>query len=146
MIQIAGYVMELCAYHHGEVSLYATTIGLAHDFVGTNNLNLLHPGGAFGSRRGVCLNSLFLCSVWLTCNREDPMLQLLGTLPPSSQTSPEPFSDKKTSLYWTTLLMMERSSSLNGLHQSSLWCSWMGALVLELDGVPWFLATTHEKS
>eukprot|EP00026_Physarum_polycephalum_P000381 Phypoly_transcript_00381.p1 GENE.Phypoly_transcript_00381~~Phypoly_transcript_00381.p1 ORF type:complete len:1577 (+),score=426.38 Phypoly_transcript_00381:657-4733(+) len=50
VIQIAGYVMEMCAYHHGETSLYSTTIGLAQDFVGSNNINLLYPGGSFGSR------------------------------------------------------------------------------------------------
>jgi hypothetical protein len=42
--------MEMCAYHHGETSLYSTTIGLAQDFVGSNNVNILYPGGSFGSR------------------------------------------------------------------------------------------------
>ena len=50
VIQIAGYVMEMCAYHHGEASLYSTTIGLAQDFIGSNNVNILYPGGSFGSR------------------------------------------------------------------------------------------------
>lgn len=48
--QLAGYVLENCAYHHGEVSLYSTMIGMAQNFVGANNLNLLEPVGNFGSR------------------------------------------------------------------------------------------------
>lgn len=48
--QLAGYVLEHCAYHHGEVSLYSTMIGMAQNFVGSNNLNLLEPVGNFGSR------------------------------------------------------------------------------------------------
>lgn len=48
--QLAGYVSENAAYHHGEVSLQDTIVGLAQDFVGSNNLNLLLPNGTFGSR------------------------------------------------------------------------------------------------
>jgi len=48
--QLAGYVLEHCAYHHGETSLYSTMIGMAQNFVGSNNLNLLEPVGNFGSR------------------------------------------------------------------------------------------------
>lgn len=48
--QLAGYVSETTAYHHGEQSLTMTIVGMAQDFVGSNNLNLLHPGGQFGSR------------------------------------------------------------------------------------------------
>ena len=33
------------AYHHGEASLQSTIIGLAHNFVGSNNINLLVPAG-----------------------------------------------------------------------------------------------------
>ena len=49
--QFGGYVAEHSAYHHGEVSIQSTIIGMAHDFVGTNNINLLVPAGCFGSRR-----------------------------------------------------------------------------------------------
>jgi len=52
IVQLAGYVLEHCAYHHGDVSLYSTMIGMAHNFVGSNNLNLLEPVGNFGSRIG----------------------------------------------------------------------------------------------
>ncbi|XP_047465967.1 DNA topoisomerase 2-alpha isoform X2 [Mugil cephalus] len=48
--QLAGSVAEMSAYHHGEVSLMMTIIGLAQDFVGSNNLNLLQPLGQFGTR------------------------------------------------------------------------------------------------
>ncbi|KAJ3179046.1 DNA topoisomerase 2 [Gaertneriomyces sp. JEL0708] len=48
--QLAGYVSEHSAYHHGEASLQSTMINLAQDFVGSNNLNLLEPRGQFGTR------------------------------------------------------------------------------------------------
>jgi DNA topoisomerase-2 len=48
--QLAGYVSETAAYHHGEASLMSTIINLAQDYVGSNNLNLLYPSGQFGTR------------------------------------------------------------------------------------------------
>ena len=48
--QLAGYVSEQSAYHHGEVSLQNTIINLAQNYVGSNNINLLYPGGQFGTR------------------------------------------------------------------------------------------------
>ncbi len=48
--QLAGYIGEHTAYHHGEASLQGTIVGLAQDFVGSNNRNLLIPSGQFGSR------------------------------------------------------------------------------------------------
>ncbi|KAI8003131.1 hypothetical protein LOK49_LG08G01891 [Camellia lanceoleosa] len=48
--QFSGYVSEHSAYHHGEQSLASTIIGVAHDYVGSNNLNLLQPNGQFGTR------------------------------------------------------------------------------------------------
>merc|ERR1712203_762587 len=48
--QLVGYVSEHAAYHHGEASLADTIIGLAQDFVGSNNINLLVPSGQFGTR------------------------------------------------------------------------------------------------
>jgi DNA topoisomerase-2 len=48
--QLAGYVSEHAAYHHGEASLMSTIIGMAQNFVGSNNINLLRPVGQFGSR------------------------------------------------------------------------------------------------
>jgi len=43
-------VAEHSAYHHGEVSLQGTIIGMAQDFVGSNNINYLLPIGQFGTR------------------------------------------------------------------------------------------------
>ena len=48
--QLAGYVSEHSAYHHGEASLTQTIIGMAQMFVGSGNLNLLVPCGQFGTR------------------------------------------------------------------------------------------------
>ena len=48
--QLAGYVSAESAYHHGETSLQGAIINLAQTFVGSNNINLLYPNGAFGSR------------------------------------------------------------------------------------------------
>jgi DNA topoisomerase-2 len=48
--QLSGYVSEVSAYHHGEASLQQAIIGMAQQFVGANNINLLQPNGQFGSR------------------------------------------------------------------------------------------------
>lgn len=50
VVELAGYVSEQTAYHHGEVSLQQTIVGLAQTFVGSNNVNILEPSGNFGSR------------------------------------------------------------------------------------------------
>lgn len=49
--QLAGYVSENAAYHHGEASLQSAIVGMAQKFVGSNNINLLRPNGQFGTRR-----------------------------------------------------------------------------------------------
>lgn len=51
--QFSGYVSEHSAYHHGEQSLASTILGMAQDFVGSNNINLLQPNGQFGTRNQV---------------------------------------------------------------------------------------------
>lgn len=48
--QLAAYVSEKTSYHHGEVSLADTIVKLAHNFMGSNNVNLLEPCGQFGTR------------------------------------------------------------------------------------------------
>jgi DNA topoisomerase II len=48
--QLAGYVSEHTGYHHGEMSLNMAIIGMAQQFVGSNNLNILQPNGQFGTR------------------------------------------------------------------------------------------------
>ncbi|CAB1111878.1 unnamed protein product [Ectocarpus sp. CCAP 1310/34] len=50
VVQLAGYVSEHSAYHHGEASLNGTITAMAQNFTGSNNLNLLTPGGQFGTR------------------------------------------------------------------------------------------------
>jgi len=48
--QFSGYVSENACYHHGEDSLNKAIIGMAQNFVGSNNINLLKPIGQYGSR------------------------------------------------------------------------------------------------
>lgn len=48
--QLQGYVSEHTAYHHGDQSLVMTIVGLAQDYCGSNNVNLLSPNGQFGTR------------------------------------------------------------------------------------------------
>jgi len=49
--QLSGMVAGETDYHHGEVSLMSCIINMAQDYVGSNNINLLHPEGQFGTRR-----------------------------------------------------------------------------------------------
>ena len=48
--QFSGYVSEHSGYHHGEASLNGAIVGMAQNFVGSNNINLLIPSGQFGTR------------------------------------------------------------------------------------------------
>ena len=48
--QFSGYVSEHSCYHHGEASLNGAIVGMAQNFVGSNNINLLEPLGQFGTR------------------------------------------------------------------------------------------------
>ena len=48
--QFSGYVSEHSAYHHGEASLNGAIVGMAQNFVGSNNINLMDPKGQFGTR------------------------------------------------------------------------------------------------
>jgi DNA topoisomerase-2 len=48
--QFSGYVSEHSGYHHGEASLNGAIVGMAQNFVGSNNINLLVPSGQFGTR------------------------------------------------------------------------------------------------
>jgi DNA topoisomerase-2 len=48
--QFSGYVSEHSGYHHGEQSLNGAIVNMAQDYVGSNNINLFHPNGQFGSR------------------------------------------------------------------------------------------------
>lgn len=55
--QLSGYISEKTEYHHGEVSLQSTIIGMAQEFVGTGNMNILMPFGNYGSRVNGCAAS-----------------------------------------------------------------------------------------
>ena len=48
--QLAAYVSEKTAYHHGEASIVGTIVKMAQDFIGSNNINVLVPSGQFGTR------------------------------------------------------------------------------------------------
>jgi DNA topoisomerase II len=48
--QLAGFISDKAGYHHGETSLQEATIGMAQNFVGSSNINLLYPSGMFGTR------------------------------------------------------------------------------------------------
>lgn len=50
VVELAGHVLGMTAYQHGDTSLQQTIVGLAQDFVGSNNVNALEPSGNFGSR------------------------------------------------------------------------------------------------
>lgn len=47
---LMGSILEQAAYHHGPQSLEGSIIGMAQNFVGSNNINLLEPNGEFGTR------------------------------------------------------------------------------------------------
>lgn len=62
-ITVADFVrfaLGCSAYQHGEDSLMSTIIGLAQDYVGSNNINLLLPLGHFGTRLHVRIFYLFV--------------------------------------------------------------------------------------
>lgn len=48
--QFAASAAADTSYHHGEVSMMSTVVGLAQDFPGTNNFPLLEKHGQFGTR------------------------------------------------------------------------------------------------
>lgn len=47
--QLAGYVAEHTAYHHGEQNLYDTITRMANSYPGSNNIPLLYRDGQFGT-------------------------------------------------------------------------------------------------
>ena len=48
--QLAGFVSDKAAYHHGEASLTGAIINMAQNYMGSNNINMLKPNGQYGSR------------------------------------------------------------------------------------------------
>jgi DNA topoisomerase-2 len=49
--RVSSHCAAVTDYHHGVGSMQGTLVGLAQDFAGSNNFNLLIPEGQFGSRR-----------------------------------------------------------------------------------------------
>lgn len=49
LAQLSGIAALKTSYHHGEGSMGETLVGLAQNFPGSNNANLLEPIGQFGS-------------------------------------------------------------------------------------------------
>ncbi|GKA25606.1 DNA topoisomerase 2 isoform X2, partial [Tanacetum coccineum] len=49
--QFSDYVSLLSPFDHGEASLVGTIVGMAQNYVGSNNINLLQPKGQFGTRQ-----------------------------------------------------------------------------------------------
>lgn len=47
--QLSAYTALYSVYHHGETSLNGTIVGLAQNYIGSNNINLFEPVGQFGS-------------------------------------------------------------------------------------------------
>lgn len=85
--QLSGYVSEHTAYHHGEASLNGTIVGMAQDFVGSNNIELLKPNGQFGTRLNGGKDSaseryIFTeLSKWTRCifpEEDDPILEYIN--------------------------------------------------------------------
>ncbi|KAF2204575.1 type II DNA topoisomerase [Delitschia confertaspora ATCC 74209] len=50
VVDLAGSVSGMTDYAYGDVSMQGTIVGLAQNFVGSNNINCLEPSGNFGSR------------------------------------------------------------------------------------------------
>lgn len=48
--QFAASTASATSYTHGEQSLCGAIINMAQDYMGSNNINLLYPGGQFGTR------------------------------------------------------------------------------------------------
>ena len=84
--QFSGYVSEHSGYHHGEASLNAAIVGMAQNFVGSNNINLFEPNGQFGTRNNSGRDSASERYIFTQLNRitrfifraeDDPVLTYL---------------------------------------------------------------------
>eukprot|EP00931_Biecheleriopsis_adriatica_P072603 TRINITY_DN46_c1_g1_i1.p1 TRINITY_DN46_c1_g1~~TRINITY_DN46_c1_g1_i1.p1 ORF type:complete len:1267 (-),score=369.54 TRINITY_DN46_c1_g1_i1:40-3531(-) len=72
--QLVGYVSEHAAYHHGEAALGETIVGMAQDFTGSNNVNLLVPQGQFGTRLQGGKDSASTRYIYTRLSRETRMI------------------------------------------------------------------------
>ncbi|SCU97353.1 LAMI_0F09758g1_1 [Lachancea mirantina] len=72
--QLIGYISEHTNYHHGEPSLAQTIVGMAQDFVGSNNIYLLKPNGAFGTRAAGGKDSAATRYIFTELNKLTPQI------------------------------------------------------------------------
>ncbi len=73
--QLAGFISDKAAYHHGEASLQGAIICMAQNFVGSNNnINLLTPNGAFGDRLGGSKNAASPRYIYTQLNELTPLI------------------------------------------------------------------------
>ncbi len=72
--QFGAKVAEKTDYHHGEESLMGAVVGMAQNYVGSNNINLLEPIGAFGSRLS---NGADAASPRYICTKLQPIAKIL---------------------------------------------------------------------
>ena len=74
--QLAGFVSDKAAYHHGEASLTGAIIGMAQDFIGSNNVNILRPNGQFGTRLKGGKDSASPRYIWTELSKLTPLIAL----------------------------------------------------------------------
>merc|ERR1711871_1315678 len=67
--QLSGFVSDKSAYHHGEASLMGAIIGMAQNYVGSNNINILDPEGQFGTRLRGGKDSASSRYIWTKLNQ-----------------------------------------------------------------------------
>lgn len=72
--QLAGFVSDKAAYHHGEASLMGAIIGMSQNFVGSNNINILMPNGQFGTRLKGGADSASSRYIWTKLEELTPII------------------------------------------------------------------------
>ncbi len=72
--QLAGFVSDKAAYHHGEMSLNGAIIGMAQNFVGSNNINVLFPAGQFGTRLKGGSDAASPRYIWTSLEKLTPLI------------------------------------------------------------------------
>jgi DNA topoisomerase-2 len=72
--QLAGFVSDRAAYHHGEASLTGAIIGMAQNYMGSNNINTLKPNGQFGTRLNAGKDSASPRYIWTKLEDLTPII------------------------------------------------------------------------
>ena len=72
--QLAGFVSDKAAYHHGEASLMGAIVGMAQNYVGSNNINILMPNGQFGTRLKNGADSASPRYIWTKLEELTPLI------------------------------------------------------------------------